>query len=86
MHGGVKTCTMTTKPFVDWQIMSGDPGEDPQIHACKLLEVLVLQCQGRIDSVSLLCGRGTSGHVCACVGGGGGGTRARGVPHVHNKH
>eukprot|EP00731_Ephydatia_muelleri_P006494 Em0003g742a len=31
-------------------VMSGDPGEDPQIHACKLLEVLVLQCQGRIDS------------------------------------
>ena len=86
MHGGVKTCTMTTKPFVDWQIMSGDPGEDPQIHACKLLEVLVLQCQGRIDSVSLLwgeghfrarvymCGRGTSGHVCTNMGAG------------HNKH
>eukprot|EP00731_Ephydatia_muelleri_P006493 Em0003g741a len=32
-------------------VMSGDPGEDPQIHACKLLEVLGLQCQGRIDSV-----------------------------------
>jgi len=30
-------------------ILSGDPGEDSQVHACKLLEVTVLQCQGRID-------------------------------------
>ena len=34
------------------QVLSGDPGEDPQVHACKLLEVVVLQCQGRIDNVS----------------------------------
>ena len=33
-------------------MLSGDPGEDPQVHACKLLEVLLLQCQGRIDAVS----------------------------------
>ncbi len=34
-------------------VMSGDPGEDPQVHACKLLEVVVLQCRGKIDMVSL---------------------------------
>ena len=39
--------------LVTMQIMSGDSGEDPQIHGCKLLEVMVLQCQGRIDTVSL---------------------------------
>jgi len=39
------------------QILSGDPGEDSQVHACKLLEVTVLQCQGRIDPVRL----------CVCV-------------------
>ena len=33
-------------------VMSGDPGEDPQVHACKLLEVVILQCHGKIDSVS----------------------------------
>lgn len=27
----------------------GDPGEDPECHAAKLLEVIVLQCRGRID-------------------------------------
>ena len=34
------------------QVLTGDPSENPQVHACKLLEVLVLQCQGRIDPVS----------------------------------
>ena len=38
--------------FFFLQVLSGDPGEDPQVHACKLLEVVVLQCQGRIDNVS----------------------------------
>ena len=38
-----------------FQVLSGDPGEDPQVHACKLLEVVVLQCQGRIDNVSICC-------------------------------
>lgn len=33
-------------------IMAGDPGEDSQVHACKLLEVILLQCHGNIDSVS----------------------------------
>ena len=33
-------------------IMSGDPGEDPQVHACKLLEVIVLESRGKIDAVS----------------------------------
>lgn len=27
----------------------GDPGEDPECHAAKLLEVIILQCKGRID-------------------------------------
>ena len=39
-------------------MLSGDPGEDPQVHACKLLEVVVLQCQGRIDNVSQVSGHG----------------------------
>lgn len=34
-------------------VMQGDPGEDPQVHACKLLEVIILQCHGKIDSVSI---------------------------------
>ena len=34
------------------EVMRVDPGEDPQVHACKLLEVIVLQCRGQIDSVS----------------------------------
>lgn len=30
-------------------LLTGDPGEDPECHAAKLLEVIVLQCKGRID-------------------------------------
>ncbi|XP_055706961.1 importin-7 isoform X2 [Phlebotomus papatasi] len=30
-------------------ILTGDPGEDPECHAAKLLEVIILQCKGRID-------------------------------------
>ncbi|TSL68247.1 Importin-7 [Bagarius yarrelli] len=34
------------------KILSGDPGEDPECHAAKLLEVIILQCKGRgIDQV-----------------------------------
>ncbi|RXN17627.1 importin-7 [Labeo rohita] len=34
------------------KILSGDPGEDPECHAAKLLEVVILQCKGRgIDQV-----------------------------------
>ena len=33
-------------------IMAGDPGEEPQIHACKLLEVMLVECRGSIDNVS----------------------------------
>ncbi len=37
------------------QILSGDPGEDPECHAAKLLEVIILQCKGRgIDQVCFL--------------------------------
>lgn len=35
------------------QVLTGDPGEDPECHAAKLLEVIILQCKGRgIDQVS----------------------------------
>lgn len=35
------------------QVLTGDPGEDPECHAAKLLEVIILQCKGRgIDRVS----------------------------------
>ena len=34
------------------QILTSEAGEDVQINACKLLEVIVIQCQGRIDAVS----------------------------------
>mgnify|MGYP003548625798 CR=1 FL=1 len=32
-------------------MMSNSPGEDPECHAAKLLEVIILQCKGQIDSV-----------------------------------
>lgn len=34
------------------QILEGDSGEDPECHAAKLLEVIILQCKGQIDNVS----------------------------------
>lgn len=44
---------MLTKWTVVAQILTGDPGEDPECHAAKLLEVIILQCKGRgIDQVS----------------------------------
>lgn len=34
------------------QVLTGDPGEDPECHAAKMLEVIILQCKGRgIDQV-----------------------------------
>uniref|UniRef100_A0A8C8CR10 Importin N-terminal domain-containing protein n=1 Tax=Oncorhynchus tshawytscha TaxID=74940 RepID=A0A8C8CR10_ONCTS len=34
------------------KVLTGDPGEDPECHAAKLLEVVILQCKGRgIDQV-----------------------------------
>lgn len=30
-------------------VLNGDSGEDPECHAAKLLEVIILQCKGRID-------------------------------------
>ena len=33
-------------------MLTDDPGEDPQTYACKLLEVMLLECKGRIDQVS----------------------------------
>uniref|UniRef100_A0A8D3BZE0 Importin 7 n=1 Tax=Scophthalmus maximus TaxID=52904 RepID=A0A8D3BZE0_SCOMX len=34
------------------KVLTGDPGEDPECHAAKLLEVIILQCKGRgIDQV-----------------------------------
>jgi hypothetical protein len=33
-------------------MLEGDPGEDPECHAAKLLEVIILQCKGmNIDQV-----------------------------------
>uniref|UniRef100_A0A8B9HSZ5 Importin 7 n=1 Tax=Astyanax mexicanus TaxID=7994 RepID=A0A8B9HSZ5_ASTMX len=32
------------------KILTGDPGEDPECHAAKLLEVIILQCKGRVNS------------------------------------
>ena len=31
----------------------GEAGEDPECHAAKLLEVIILQCKGHIDQVIL---------------------------------
>lgn len=43
-------------------ILTSDPGEDPECHAAKLIEVIILQCKGRIDTcigsfVELVLGR-----------------------------
>jgi hypothetical protein len=36
-------------------MLEGDPGEDPECHAAKLLEVIILQCKGmNIDQVFFL--------------------------------
>lgn len=32
-------------------MLTSSPGEDPECHAAKLLEVIILQCKGQIDSV-----------------------------------
>lgn len=32
-------------------VLTVEMGEDPECHAAKLLEVIVLQCKGRIDQV-----------------------------------
>lgn len=47
---------------VDLQILTGDPGEDPECHAAKLIEVIILQCKGQIDNcirsfIELVLGR-----------------------------
>lgn len=31
-------------------VLTGDPGEDPECHAAKLIEVMILQCKGQIDT------------------------------------
>lgn len=36
------------------QVLNKDCGEDPESHAAKLLEVVLLQCQGRIDNAAPL--------------------------------
>lgn len=43
-------------------LTSGDAGEDPECHAAKLIEVIILQCKGQIDTcipsfVELVLGR-----------------------------
>ncbi|XP_068142883.1 importin-7 [Drosophila tropicalis] len=32
-------------------MLNGSPGEDPECHAAKIMEVIILQCKGQIDSV-----------------------------------
>lgn len=32
-------------------MLTTSPGEDPECHAAKLLEVIILQCKGQIDFV-----------------------------------
>jgi hypothetical protein len=34
------------------KILQEDSGDDPQCHACKILEVILLQCQGHVDDVA----------------------------------
>ena len=34
------------------QVLSGDVGEDAEVHAAKLMEVILLQCSGKVDHVS----------------------------------
>lgn len=34
------------------QVMSAEIGEDAECHAAKLLEVILLQCQGQVDQVN----------------------------------
>lgn len=36
-----------------WQILNSDQGEDPESHAAKLLEVILLQYKGQVDQVCL---------------------------------
>lgn len=48
--------------FPEFQILTGDPGEDPECHAAKLIEVIILQCKGQIDNcirsfIELVLGR-----------------------------
>jgi hypothetical protein len=37
--------------YIIHQVLTGDAGEDPECHAAKLLEVIILQCKGHIDQV-----------------------------------
>lgn len=34
-------------------VLTVEMGEDPECHAAKLLEVIILQCKGRIDQVRI---------------------------------
>ena len=40
--------------FFSLQVLSGDVGEDAEVHAAKLMEVILLQCSGKVDHVSKL--------------------------------
>ena len=42
---------MVISIFAHIQVLTNEAGDDPQMNACKLLEVLVLQCKGHIDQV-----------------------------------
>ncbi|PVD34212.1 hypothetical protein C0Q70_05478 [Pomacea canaliculata] len=32
-----------------WEVLTGDVGEDAEVHAAKLMEVVLLQCSGKVD-------------------------------------
>lgn len=55
-HSSICVWHLTFWPLV-LQVLTSDAGEDPECHAAKLLEVIILQCRGRgIDQVSHVYG------------------------------
>lgn len=42
---------MSHYPLIHQILTSGDAGEDPECHAAKLIEVIILQCKGQIDTL-----------------------------------
>lgn len=66
-------CVMSVGDKTLWchftQVLTGDPGEDPECHASKLLEVIILQCKGRgIDQVSAnIRFKSSNPQMCLCL-------------------
>ena len=52
-HVALLLCVLETgRFFFVLQVLSGDVGEDAEVHAAKLMEVILLQCSGKVDHVS----------------------------------